>query len=264
MSNLQKVFESVVSIDAWRTTFDSETQLAKVHIDVSFLKGKLGDDPGSPVRFEVALKRAEIIFAIPATEPISVVQSSVKRERPISVKAEITQERETSARVGAAANLNMTAPKAEVNAAASKSYAVKESVTASSESGAITWAQSKRPDGQYRWELAPKAARLLLGKAWDAVSEPLLSIRSTGNSKIDPVARIEIRCRREDLLITNLQAKNEGVLQKALTGTIFDNKLAAAEAYIVNVLSSRNLDIRNFEDPFGEILLADVMVDVGE
>jgi hypothetical protein len=45
VSNTQRVFESVVSIDAWRTTFDPKKGTSSVHVDVSFLKGKLGDEP---------------------------------------------------------------------------------------------------------------------------------------------------------------------------------------------------------------------------
>jgi len=265
VSNFQRIFESVVSVDAWRTTFDPDTNQARVHVDVSFLRGKLGDEPESPIRFEVALKRAEIIFVIPANEPIVVVQSSVKREQPLKVKSELTQSRESSAKAGAAANLNTkTGLSVDAVAGASKGHSTKESLTSSSETGAIAWAQSRRANGQYLWELAPKTAKHLLGKVWDPVAEPLLSVRSTGNSKIEAVARVEIRCRREDLSIYNLKTKNETTIQWLVSGTIFDNKMAAAEAFVINALSARNLDIRNFNDPFGEILLADMMVQVGE
>jgi hypothetical protein len=189
----------------------------------------------------------------------------VKRERPLTVKSHTISATETAGKLSAAANLNA---KSGVSAAASiegsTGKATKETVTTTSEGGAITWAQSRRADGQYRWELAPKTARHLLGKVWDAVTEPILAIKSVGETKIDPVARVEIRCRREDLLIVGLEAKNETALQKLVSGTIFDNKLAAAEAFIVNSLASRNLDVRNFDDPFGEILLADMLVNFGE
>ena len=265
MSNLQKIFESVVSIDAWRTSFDPETSLAKVHVDVSFLRGKLGDEPESPIRFEVALRRAEIIFVIPANEPIHVVQSSVKREPPIIVRAERTKESESQAKVGVAANANTgQGLSLGLDAAGSKSVSTRESVKTTMDGGAITWAQSKAADGQYRWELAPATAKYLLGKAWDAVSEPILSLKAQSQSRIDPVARVEIRCRREDLEIFNVVVKDDVNVRKWISLDVLNNKMAAAEAFVVNALSARNLDVRNFNDPFGEIMLADTMVQVGE
>ena len=36
--------------------------------------------------------------------------------------------------------------------------------------------------------------------------------------------------------------------------------MASEEAYIRNALASRNMDIKNFEDPYGHIMLADVIV----
>lgn len=264
MSNIRRIFESVVSVDAWRTTFEAESGLARIHVDVSFLRGKLGDDPDSPARFELALSRAEVVFVIPANEPLKVVQSTVKRERPLVVTSASSREVETSGKIAAAANFNAkSGASASGEVSAAKAYSAKESVTASSQGGAITWAQSKRSDGQYCWELAPRTAKHLLGKVWDAVSEPLLSVKFATESRMDPVVRIEIRCRREDLLISNVQIKNTSGFERFSLGST-KNKMAAAEAFIINALSSRNLDVKNFDDPFGEIVLADMLVDTGE
>jgi hypothetical protein len=108
VSNTQRVFESVVSIDAWRTTFDPKKGTSSVHVDVSFLKGKLGDEPESPVRVEIALRRAELIFIVPVSEPLRVVQSSVKREAPLNVRLEQTAQTSSNTKLKAAANVNTT------------------------------------------------------------------------------------------------------------------------------------------------------------
>jgi hypothetical protein len=101
----------------------------------------------------------------------------------------------------------------------------------------------------------------LLGKAWDAVSDPLLRIRMADTVNVlDAISKVEIWCRREDLLIENIKVKDETLFSRILFSPGYENKMAAVEAYIRNALASKNLDIRNFSDPFGQIKLADVAV----
>ena len=107
-SNDRRIFESVLSVDAWHTAFSPENSVASVHVDVSFLRGKIGDEPESPVRFELALKRAEILFIIPANEPLKVLQASVRRERPISVKSEISTADAIKGKAHGAASVDVT------------------------------------------------------------------------------------------------------------------------------------------------------------
>jgi len=262
-SNSRRIFESILSVDAWRTAFSEQEKVASVHVDVSFFRGKLGDDPSSPVRFEIALRRAEIVFVIPANEPLRVSQPSVLREPPIQVKTRFSKKVENEAVLSGSAGLDIANRRIEMTTRAlgtrknvqthQQEYELQDST--------ITWAQSKTSDGYYRWEVAPSMAPYLLGKVWDAVSQPILSLRNKNiESKIDCVSRIEVYCRREDLLITNLSIKTEGRFS-GIFGQISDRKKAAAEAYIRNALASRDLDIKNFEDPYGTIMLADVIVE---
>lgn len=91
-SNAGKVFDRVISIDAWRSPFSEEKSSASVHVDLSFLEANMGEESDSPVRFRVALRRAKLSFVIPANEPLAVIQSSVARETPMkgSVSREFT------------------------------------------------------------------------------------------------------------------------------------------------------------------------------
>lgn len=264
MNNYSRIFESVVAVDAWRTSFDAGTGRSAVHVDVSFLRAKLGDEPSSPIRFELVLKRAEVRFIIPSNEPIKVVRSSVKRETPIVKKIETLSEKTVSAEAKArlAANLN-SAPDLNVAVGGTNKIEHKESVTHEREVASATWAQIRKSDGSYCWEFAPQHAKHLLGKVWDAVSEPILHIEEITKSKLAPACRVEITCRREDLSIPAITVKDGSSSFTNLVDRLLGPKLAAIEAYIKNALTSRDLDIKNFEDPYGTILLADVPVEEG-
>ena len=224
-------------------------------MDVSFLRGKLGEEPTCPVRFELYLKRAEIVFVIPAGEPLRVLQSSVKRELPISVKTEISRNSGSSSAIAGSVGIDPNKARFDlsVRAEGEKTGSLSQSQRIDKLEGALAWAQSKTSDGDYKWEIAPSFAPNLLGKVWDAVSEPLLKIKQqhVNSTILEAVCRVEIRCRREDLDIRNIQVKGGSGFYVSIGGRKSNNKMAAVEAYIRNALSSRNLDVRNFEDPYG-------------
>ncbi|KAB7643624.1 hypothetical protein [Polymorphobacter fuscus] len=265
-SNQRRIFDSVVSVDAWHTSFDNASQVAAVHVDVSFLRGKLGDEPESPVRFEVSLSKAEVVFIIPAGEPLSVIQTSVRREQPLTVQKTLITSKDRSMMVKGNAGLNIDAANTNIELSSSGGYSnatnSQEQTQVTQNTGGIAWAQSKLPTGEYVWQLAPANSKALLGKAWDSVLEPLLKIKNMSKVEnvIESVARIEVRCRREDLVISNFVIKDQGVVQN-IKNKMLNNKIAAAEAYIRNSLSDRNLDVRNFSDPYGSITLADLFIE---
>jgi hypothetical protein len=89
-------------------------------------------------------------------------------------------------------------------------------------------------------------------------------LKATSITKLPPIARVEVRCRREDLVILKSEIKSDGLWDHLASGKFLENKRAAVDAYILNALSSRNLDVRNFSDPYGDILLADIVVSEGE
>jgi hypothetical protein len=89
-------------------------------------------------------------------------------------------------------------------------------------------------------------------------------VRRDGSPKFEPVCRVIVRCRKEDLDIQKIEVKkNDRFLGIAVNNGI-PNRLAAAEAYIRTALSSKDLNVKNYNDPFGEITLAESVVYVGE
>ncbi|WP_430444246.1 hypothetical protein [Sphingorhabdus contaminans] len=115
--NLAKIFSEIVSIDAWHTDFDDADDTATVHVDLTFLEGLLGSEDESQIRFNLSLKRAELVFLIPSTEPLQVLQSSVDREAPVEGVSRWIREHESELQGAAKSAISVSkTPKFDITA----------------------------------------------------------------------------------------------------------------------------------------------------
>lgn len=89
----------------------------------------------------------------------------------------------------------------------------------------------------------------------------LIDQRKDRSKGIPPTVRVEVRCRREDLMIGDLEIKDEGLWESVRRRVGFKNKLAAAESYIRDYLSQEGLEVKNIEDIFGTVTLASAMAE---
>jgi len=74
--------------------------------------------------------------------------------------------------------------------------------------------QSQTADGHYPWTVESPRSSVLVGRPWDANKQPRLKLvdkRKDRSKGIPPTVRVEVRCRREDLIIENLEIKDEGL-----------------------------------------------------
>lgn len=212
--NLGQVFEEVVSVEACHSPYDPISGVATVHADVSFLHAKLGDEEDCPVRFSLAVRRAEVHFSIPATEPLAVLQSSVAREQaPVGQKKlEVTTGSSGGANAGVSisthhpSNIGM-----ELGAHVSAERRTKTSLELTENIGRYIVKHFSNSGAQC-WEITTASSGLLLGKPWDPVLEPRLRIKKSGSSPLEPMARLAIKCRREDIVISNLAFKSSRTL----------------------------------------------------
>ncbi len=267
--NRRRALAEVVSVDAWHDEFCQKASKVDLHVDVVFDTGRIGGEAESPVRFRLNVKQADVVVVIPETEPVFVEKKSVSRDTP-QLQGKMTETFERTARgnvkgsVGgsiSSTNLNAAAS-AETGAEASVAASKKVEVTAALQLMVVT--QSMTPDGHYRWSLRPSKGTVLRGRPWDADRAPRLKIvdqRKDREKGIPPTVRVEIRCRREDLEITEINVKNETIFEAAKRRAGFRNRLAAAEAYIRDRLIREGLTIRNFDDSFGELTLANIIAE---
>ena len=265
-TNRKRAFADVVSIDAWHDRFDGKRSRVDLHADVVFGTARVGGEIDAPIRFRLSVKRAEIVVVIPDTEPVSVTPQSVARDLK-EPQGRLTEIIEQKAEMNAKANLVLSTEPLKLNASASAGSGMKKATSrsrklkVSSTIRFMTVTTSKTEEGYYRWLVRPAAAAVLDGSPWDAVKEPRLKLvdrRKDRSKGIPPTVRVEVRCRREDIVIEDLEVKDAGIWDMAKRRLGFKNRMAAAISYIRDRLSEEGLEVDNIEDVFGKVTLGSV------
>jgi hypothetical protein len=265
--NRRRAFADVVTIDAWHDTFDGMRSKADLHADVVFGTARVGAERTSPVRFRLSVKRAEIVVVIPESEPVSVDVKSVSREapRPSGQLTEVLEretQRHAKGEISASIAPSSLQASASIGAGAQATLSTRKKVEISAVIDFMVVTNSKTEEGHYRWVVRPSTGRTLEGRPWDAEKNPRLRIideRKDPTKSIPPTVRVEVHCRREDLLIEDLEIKDEGIWQAAKSRFGFSNRMAAAVSYIQDQLAGEGLEVKNIEDIFGHVTLASVI-----
>jgi len=264
-SNRRRLFADLVNIDAWHEPFDG-TSKVDLHADIVFGIARLGGEADSEIRFRLKAKRAEVLVVIPDTEPVTVDRTSVSRDTPnvrVSDETTVKRGKNLKGKVGVSGNVGSKATALGVDAgiSAGAELSKEQKNTVVRESGQISVMQSKTADGFYRWILEPADGSFLDGRPWDANTVPRLKLidrRSDRSSPLPPCVRVEVRCKREDLEIEELTLKDETVWTALQAHFAHKNRMAAADAYIRSKLISEGLEVKNFDDLFGDITLGSV------
>jgi len=264
--NHRRTFADVVSIDAWHNNFTEEKSTADLHVDVVFGTARLGGESDAPVRFRLSIRNAEIVVVIPNLEPISVDRRSVARDTP-DVEGLVTETRQQTTQLSTKGALSSSLSPSSFTAALSIEAAgnadrqTSKKIELSEKIRMMIVTQSQTADGDYRWSIAPRLEGNLKGRPWDASKEPRLKLidqRKDRSKGLPPIVQVEIRCRREDLAIEDLQIKDASIWQTVRSRFGFKNRMAAAESYIRDRLAQEKLEVRNLEDAFGQITLGSV------
>lgn len=267
--NCRRAFADVVTIDAWHAAFDAEHVHVDLHADVVFGTARVGGEADSPVRFRLSVRRAEVVVVIPESEPVSVDLQSVARET-LDRQGRLTETLEQNTHAGTKGKFAMEISPSALGVSASAEGNVQGSTTTnkkveiSSRIQFMTVVSSKTNEGHYRWLVIPSTSTALEGRPWDAVEQPRLKLidqRKNRTKGLPPTVRVEVRCRREDLVIDDLQVKDERIWDTAKRGFGFKNKVAAAVSYIRDRLAEEGLEVNNIEDIFGIVTLGSVMAE---
>jgi hypothetical protein len=264
--NRRRAFADVVSIDAWHEPFESGGAFVDLHADVVFGTARVGGETESPIRFRLSVKRADVVVIIPPSEPVKVDRKSVLRSAP-EVQGHLTETLEHTAEAHAKGQINGSidgkgisgGASADLGASTNISSTKRLEISAVVEFMKIT--QSKTADDQYRWTVEARRTRTLEGRPWDGVKEPRLKLidqRKDRTKGIPPTVRVEVRCRREDLIIEDLEVKDETAWQAFKGRAGFTNRLAAAESYIRDRLSEEGFEVGNITDIFSQLTLGSV------
>ncbi|WP_230632738.1 hypothetical protein [Sphingomonas sp. Leaf37] len=266
MKNSKRVLDELLSVEAWHTPFGQFGGAASIHADVVFRDARMGQEAESKVRFRVRLRRAEIVLVIPSGEPLRMIQDSVARDNPFSSTKVIDRIDSTSSGSSSVAGRISLSGKG-VNAGASisgnRNQSESAKQTVESTLRLILSTQGRTSEGDYSWQLRPSSGDKLEGKVWDAVNEPRGRVRDTRKSQsaIEGTCRIEVRCKKEDILIEDLSLKDESLLTRLIKDNGYLTRVAAAESYIRSKIQSLGLSTKNYEDPFGDICLGEAQVE---
>lgn len=265
MSNAGRALRQVISLDGWIASFD-DTDTATVHADVVFREGRFGADENDRVRFRLALKRAEIVLLALDGEPLRVIRASISRspvqeEQTQQVTHEVTGEARGKAGLSVKNALNASADlslEAEARRSITKRRELTERVAGLLEQHFTT------VDGHPAWEVCAIGSGHLTGSPWDAGEKPRLKVKRLAERNADgdkPTLRLEVRCLREDIEISDLELKEPGKQKWFSRRANRDVNLAAAEQVIKEeLLSAGFLRVSDMSEKHGELIIADLIV----
>ncbi|MEM9781425.1 MAG: hypothetical protein AAF899_03015 [Pseudomonadota bacterium] len=269
-SNRARIFADVVSVDAWHSSFGADCALADLHADVVFQTARVGGESASPVRFRLALRRAEVVVVIPETETsVRVQPDSVARDATVAeIRETTTIERRLDSAAEAGGQLSIKPDGLTAGFDLGASGATASSAVSTRESSRqvklVMVTQSKTPEGLYRWTMESGDGPHLEGRGWDAAASPRLKLRDLRQDRsrgIPPTIQVEVRCKREDMMITDLEVKDSDAWERLKRLAGFDKRLAAAECYIRSRLAEEGLSFGDLSDPYGDVTLANVIAD---
>lgn len=259
--NNPRVFAQTISLDAWRTKFNGETGVADLHIDVGFQeKGRVGGE-GSPVRFRLSLKRAEIHIIRDKENIIEINKASVRRAElpaPAARNKQSTKDLKVEGKIEA--SVSQVALDLSASGKTEGSVAITETIQQIDKITAMQVTHWKTDSG-YAFIISPSSSVSLKGQPWEADDRAMEIIDKNSQRKRGepPEVRIEIHCLREDLIIEDIQfASKKLIAFPKLPRT----KQVAVEQYIKDELARAGFPCGDLSDPFTRLILADVVPSV--
>lgn len=259
LDNRRRALADIVTLEAWHKAFGPRASKVNLHVDVVFGTGRIGGEADSPVRFQLQLKQAELVVVIPNNEPAIVDPKTVSRDSTErEVKVTQKDHETTAGRTQGEIELN-TGKGVKISGGRVKSVERGQQVTIERVISAMTIVQSRTSAGDYRWTLTPNSSDHLAGRPWDAETQPRLKIEDTRGKKsksLEPTINVEVRCRREDLLISKIVLKDKTAWEKLKRLSGARNRIVAAEAAIRDRLFREGLFCGDVGDPYAQMTLA--------
>ncbi|MGA9659009.1 MAG: hypothetical protein WBQ60_07925 [Asticcacaulis sp.] len=223
-SGVNQPFADTISIDCFLNNVSDFENKFKVHAVAVFNSGEFGDDVSSPVTFTMSLRKAELVVIIPKSESslLDIAKETVARDLP-----KLQGTRKTKFKKAGWFKLGFK--KDVFGFGGGVGAAKSEDTTLTETFDAIQITCSVTEDGHYRWSIESNIGATLKGPSWDILKERFTVIRKNKRG-ISPFIRIEVRCKRKDLQIENLELKSTA---KAKYGDNQNpNKIIAAQAFI--------------------------------
>lgn len=261
MSNSNKALQQIVSVDGWIGKFDEDGE-ASVHADVVFREGHFGSTAESTVRFKVYLERAEIVICVPDFGPLRIRRSSIRRTASSTGHERNTRiEKEVTGHLAADVNADFKSiPTGQISMGGSAKGRKIVSEDRIEHIADFIEQHFTTPDKHPGWEVENIDKKFLKGSPWNASDAPRLKVKRNSSAE-QPYVRIEIRCRREDLRIEDLELKDPVKQSRFLNRPDPDKNRAAAEQVIKEELVKAGfLELPDMTEGFSNILIADIVI----
>ncbi|OUS38509.1 hypothetical protein A9Q94_02435 [Rhodobacterales bacterium 56_14_T64] len=242
-SNLSKSLNEIVSVESWYAKFTEENRESEFFMHVRFQEAVFGGDPEHTVRFRLRLRKADVIVF--AEEPLKVPKSGVRRDR-LNIEATYEQERteETNAGISGEGSVEVSQAglkgKAKVAVNADKTVKDKSTSTRRIRTSGTLVEHSIDTDGNNRWSFSPADGEHLLGQVFEQTA-PLMKVHHQEQvGKISPIVKVQVKCRREDIDVLDLEPKNlpKGMFERGIGP---EAKLRLAEEIIKDTLATEGL-----------------------
>lgn len=256
-NNPRRALAETVSLIAWQSEFDGKTALADLFIDVTFDEGRIGgEDAGAPVRFRLSLRQAEVHINRDLAGVLNFPPAHLARRQPTTGTRTKTVERKGTIKGNIDGSMSFTGLSGGVGGAAAGEVAFADKAELTQPVATMEVTHRATADG-YAFVIRPRSGDRLEGPAW-STELPKAKIHDSGHKRKrgePPDVRVELRCRREDLIIENV----EFVDSQALPFWKLDRaKQVAIEQYLKEELSRVGFDVGTLSEPFAQLILADV------
>jgi hypothetical protein len=256
-----RLLADVVSLDAWHDHVTRARQ-SVVFVELAFREGRLGGDRNDfPLTFALSLKRAELAIYVDA--PLEIVRKSIARHIPdVDIKRTATASisRSSKARSSGAIDLKTTSLSATAGLAAEISADSGQSskLEVSEQPRAILVAGDPVAANGYRWSLAPSYLAHLVGQPWHPVDEPRLSVRAPAGHAEQSGVRVELTCRMEDMVVSNLEPKEPSLAERVRHLLDNDRRRKIAEHHIKHIIRSANIGADQIDNRFSRLILRSI------
>lgn len=261
--NNPRSFAETVSLACWRTAYDNDTHRADLHLDVVFSEGRIGGGMTAeecPVYFRLSLRRAEIRVQRDLLKEIQIVASSVMREPMAIGRLETVDERKRGANARAAGRLGDGKAKFGLEAEAFGGFKVSNRFEMGRDVSQMR-VQHRNDDGDWSLNVSPHRDRVLDGQPWEEKT-PAMTLRDKKPDRVrgePPEVTVEIRCRREDLVIEDIEFRDK---KWPAWATLPAAKRVVVEQYLKRELIESGFYCGDLSDKFAILVLADAVPEV--
>lgn len=271
--NTHRALKRLVVVDAVFRRSKDDVSRYTLHADVIFNEERLGGGGEASIIFSIAVRRCEVVFIKPALDFI-VDRNSVRRQKPMSPQ-EISRRKQKSHSLRGRLKLALGAKSTgEVGGGYEGSQTSEETVKSVQTKSIFNEQLTRSTDGYDAWSVDGKELNggRLVGPVFDFETEPRLTLidlrdkarrLSDEKNEMNPLARIEIRCLRDDIEVYDIRHKDEDRHGFLSNRPGQKERMQIARGVIREALLQEGLSVGSLlDDPYAEMTICDVTIPI--